>query len=203
MNIFNRHTLAAGFASAALILPGCAQAEPVSYEPEPTHSYIRATYTHMGLSRQSIEFIGLEGTFNLDTETPENSEIDVTVGIDNLVTVPGGEEFVTHLSSADFFNVEEFPEANFVLTSLEQDTDTTGTMTGDLTIHGVTQPVSFDVTLNYEGTHPMMSDFTALGVSATTQILRSDFGIDMYVPYVSDEVDLEIQLELISPIAAE
>ena len=71
-------------------------------------------------------------------------------------------------------------------------------MTGDLTIHGVTQPVTFDVTLNFQGDHPMMG-VPVLGVSASGEILRSDFGVGAYTPYVSDEVELNIQLELIVP----
>ena len=198
MTKFTRTLLASAVAGAAFLLP--AQAEVVSYQAEPTHSYVRATYTHLGLSHQGLEFPAISGTFDIDLDDPEASVIDVTIDMLALDTNTGGEEFYTHLSSSDFFNFEEFATAHFVATelSVSEEDNTKGTMTGDLTIHGVTQPVTFDVTLNFQGDHPMMG-VPALGVSASGEILRSDFGVGAYTPYVSDEVELNIQIELIVP----
>ena len=103
----------------------------------------------------------------------------------------------THLKSPDFFDADKFPTATFKSTKVEQTSPTTAKVTGDLTIHGVTKPVTLNVTLNKEDIHPMMKKDDA-GFTATGSILRSDFGIGNYVPMVSDQIDLYIEAEAIA-----
>ena len=97
-------------------------------------------------------------------------------------------------STSPSTNAEKSPTAKFVSTKVEKTGDKTAKLTGDLTLNGITKPVTLDVTLNKQGEHPMKKK-KAVGFSATTQIKRSDFGISYGVPNVPDEVDLEIQAE--------
>jgi len=102
------------------------------------------------------------------------------------------DRFIGHLNSAEVFNTAEFPTAHFVATGFETEDGVTGTMSGDLTIIGVTVPVTLDVTLN-----DLREDGTA-GFTATGTLVRSDWGptIGIYAGPVSDEVVLTINTEL-------
>ncbi len=120
-------------------------------------------------------------------------------------SIPASRPSHTHLRSADFFEVETWPEIRFVSTSVEPTGDTTALVTGDLTIKDQTHEVVLDVVLNYLGEHqlapfvPELADTEVAGFSATATILRSDFGLDMLVPLISDEVSLIIETELLRP----
>jgi polyisoprenoid-binding protein YceI len=146
----------------------------------------------MGFSFPHGIFSNIEGTLVLDEADISKSAVDVTIPLDKIAT--GIPKFDDHLKSKDFFNVEKTPTAKFVSTKVEKTGDKTAKLTGDLTLNGITKPVTLDVTLNKQGEHPMKKK-KAVGFSATTQIKRSDFGISYGVPNVPDEVDLEIQAE--------
>ena len=103
-------------------------------------------------------------------------------------------KFNEHLSSADFFDVAQFPQATFKSTSVTANGGNKFTVVGDLTIKNTTKPVTLDVTLNGAGPHPMIKK-QAIGFDATTTLKRSDFGLDMAAPAVSDEVSLRITTE--------
>src|SRR5690606_15131983 len=113
----------------------------------------------------------------------------------------GIKQFDDHLKSADFFDVKKFPEARFVSTKVEKTGEKTGKVTGDLTLNGVTKPVTLDVTFNNKGPHPMNQKPT-VGFSATGTVKRSDFGIKYALPAVTDEVQLQIEAEANSALAA-
>ncbi|MGP1276555.1 MAG: YceI family protein [Caulobacterales bacterium] len=196
------------FAAASLaafltapMLGGAALAEPVAYEFDRTHTAIRASWDHLGLSRQSIYFTDYEGVLLLDLEEPENSTVDVTFNLaDGFWVGADQERFENHLESADLFNTAEHPTARFVATSFETEDGQTGTMTGDLTLLGQTHPVSLNVTLNFSGPHPMSERQTA-GFSASGTLVRSEWGLGYAAPFVSDEIELSIETEL--SVAAE
>ena len=130
-----------------------------------------------------------------------------TITIDPAGIDTGVDAFDSHLMSADFFDVETFPEITFVSTAVEPTGDTTALVTGDLTIKDNTRPVVLDVTLNYIGEHQLaeyIPDFAGMevaGFSASTTLLRSEFGLGMMVPMVGDEVELIIETELLRPMA--
>ena len=98
------------------------------------------------------------------------------------------------MKNEDFFNVEKFPEMTFKSTGVTVTGENTGDVTGDLTLLGVTKPVTLHVTFNKAGKHPM-GDKYAAGFSATGTLRRSDFGMDYGLPMVSDEVELRIEVE--------
>ena len=192
------------FAAASLaafltapIMSGAAFAEPVAYEFDRTHTAIRATWDHLGLSRQSIYFTDYEGVLLLDLEEPANSTVDVTFNLAGGFWVGADQDrFEAHLEHSDLFHVEEFPTARFVAAAFETEDGETGTMTGDLTLLGQTHPVTLDVTLNHAGGHPFNPDRQVAGFSASTTILRSQWGMDYAVPAVSDAIDISIETEL-------
>ena len=103
-------------------------------------------------------------------------------------------KFDEHLRSAVFFDAEKFPASTFKSTNVEANGKDRLKVTGDLTIKGISKAVTLDVTLNHAGVHPM-TKLESIGFDATATIKRSDFGVGMYAPAVSDEVTLRITTE--------
>lgn len=194
----NRFAIA--LSAAAMIAPA-AFADPVEYEFDRSHTEIRASWDHLGYSRQSMQFTQYDGDLNLDLEDPSNSTVDIT-----FTLIDGGfwvgahhDRFVEHLNSGDLFNTAEYPTAHFVATGFETEDGTTGVMTGDLTLLGVTHPVSLDVTLNQQD--ETRDGRSKLGFSATATLNRSQWGLGYAVPAVSEEVILTIETELVEAAA--
>jgi polyisoprenoid-binding protein YceI len=171
---------------------GAAQAATKAYTIDPTHTQVHASYSHLGFSNIAIRFNTVEGEFMFDAAKPANSSLNIKVPISSLDT--GVQKFDEHLSSPDFFDVAKFPEATFKSTKVMEAGKGKLKLKGDLTIHGVTKPVEFNVTINGIGMHPMRKA-PAAGFDATTKIKRSDFGLGAYVPNVGDEVTLQITME--------
>ncbi|WP_118136071.1 YceI family protein [Oceanicella sp. SM1341] len=185
--------------AAAALVAVATQASAETYTPDPGHTNVRASWTHVGFSRQQLNFRTVTGTVELDKDDLNSAKIDMTIDTSSLDT--GVSALDEHLKSADFFDADEYGEAHFVSTSVEPTSDTTATVTGDLTIKDETHPVTLDVTLNAMGEHPLgqFMDFYKgdwIGVTATGTIKRSDWGLDMMVPAISDEIDLFISVEM-------
>ena len=183
--------LAAAFALAS----GAAlAADP--YTIDPNHTQIEYTYSHFGFSHITGRLNNVEGDFLFDAKDPTKSSIQVDVPISTItVGVPALD---TELVSPMFFDAAQFPLATFQSTAITSTAPDKLAVTGDLTIHGVTKPVTLDVTINKIGAHPMRG-VAAVGFDATATIKRSDFGISKYVPNVSDEVTLHITMEAFAP----
>ncbi|WP_291841487.1 YceI family protein [Maricaulis sp.] len=184
-------------ASAAFLLAGAAQAEPVNYAFDKTHTLIEASWDHQGYSTQRLQFTDYDGTLSLDLDTPANSTVDITFNlIDGFWVGANQDRFITHLNSGDFFETEVNPTAHFVATGFETEDGISGTMTGDLTMNGMTGPVSLDVVLNQTG--ETREGATKLGFTATGSLLRSAWDMGFAVPFVSDEISLFISTEVIA-----
>lgn len=185
-------------ATAALALIGAAaQAEPVPFEFDKSHTIIQASWTHQGYSTQFLQFTDYDGTLELDLETPSASTVDITFNlIDGFWVGASHERFIGHLNSEDFFETEANPTAHFVATGFDTEDGETGTMTGDLTMNGITNPVTLDVTLNKVG--ETQEGDTKAGFTATGSLMRSDWDMGFAVPYVSDEIELFISTELVA-----
>ena len=171
-----------------------------TYTFDKGHTKILFFWNHLGLSNQSARFDDFDGQLVFDPEKVETSKIDVTIktaSVDTDVPV-----FDDHLKSADFFNAEKHPEITFVSTGVRKTGIETGQVDGDLTINGVTKPVTLDVTFNFMGEHPLSAfnenykgaQYAAF--SARTRVLRSDFNVGLYAPLTSDTVDIMIETEL-------
>ncbi len=98
------------------------------------------------------------------------------------------------LTADNMFNTAKFPQATFVSTGITRTGENTGRITGDLTIAGVTRPITLDATFNGSGTHPASGEKVA-GFNATAMIKRSDFGLKQWLPIVGDDVALLIEAE--------
>jgi polyisoprenoid-binding protein YceI len=166
------------------------------YRTDPKHAYITFSYDHFGYSRPQVRWRSWSAELIWDSERPEKSSVSVV--IDATKPDSGVDAFDQHLRSPDFFNAAEFPQITFKSTSLTRNGPTTGRMVGDLTIKGVTKPVTLDVTLNRAADDSFASAYK-LGFSGKGIVKRSDFGVDKYAPNVSDEVTLTIEAEFVKP----
>lgn len=185
---FKRILLASALAAATF----GASAAGVTYKIDPTHTVVLATWNHFGYSNPSANFGGASGVIVHDVDAPEQSTVEVTLpmsGIDSFV--PKLDE---HLKSPDFFDAEKYPAATFKSTSVRALGEGHLEVTGNLDLHGVSKPVVLDVRLNKAAPHPMGNTPT-IGFDASATIKRTEFGIDKYVPMVSDEIALRITTE--------
>lgn len=181
-------------------------AEPVAlavaasgaYKTDPRHAYITFSYNHQGMSNPHIRWRNWTGELDWNAEDPAASAISVT--IDAASVDSGVDIFDGHLRSANFFDVDAYPEITFKSTSIERTGPNTGKIKGDLTIKGNTRSVTLDAVIN--GTaHDPENKIYKLGFTGTTSVNRSDFSVDAYVPYISDKVDIVINAEFVRSYA--
>ncbi|MGB3146560.1 MAG: YceI family protein [Paracoccaceae bacterium] len=169
-----------------------AHAAPEKYVLDPSHSQINFSYNHLGFSTTSGMFSGVNGEIMFDQEDPAASSVSVSFPVKSMMT--GWQERFDHFMSPDFFDATDDEMVSFSSTAIEVTGDNTALITGELTLNGVTKTVVLDAVLNQAGDHPMENKPWA-GFSATTELLRSDYGLEMYAPYVSDEVKISISIE--------
>jgi polyisoprenoid-binding protein YceI len=170
-----------------------------TYTIDPAHSSADFKVRHLMVSNVRGEFSGISGTVAFDDQTPANSKVEAKIPAATVQTRDAQRD--THLKSADFFDVEKFPEITFVSKKVEKAGDGEHKVTGDLSIHGVTR----EVVLEVEGPTPEIKDpwgVTRMGASAKTKINRKDFGLVWNGPLetggvlVGDNVDIQLDLEL-------
>lgn len=166
-----------------------------TYKVDPTHAYINFSYNHLGFSNPTLSFDEFDIEVNLDTEDPTQST--VSVSIDPASVVAGSDVWKDHLVGENWFNVAEHPEITFASTSVAA-SDGGLEVQGNLTIKGSSQPVTLAVKINGAGPHPRSGD-PILGIDASAEVLRSAFGMDTAVPFVSDEVSITTTAELVGP----
>lgn len=138
--------------------------------------------------------------FGLLTIRNIQSKVDVTIKTASIEM--DDQKWNDHLKNADFFNVEQYPEMTFKSTNVEVTGENTANVTGDLTLLGVTKPVTLNVTHNKTGAHPMNGK-SGIGFSATGTLKRSDFGMNYGLPAVGDDVELRIEVEAYDETSAE
>lgn len=184
------------FAKALLITsmfaatPAFAAAE--KYTIDPSHTYVLFSINHLGFSDTVGRFDDTSGTLMLDHDAPEKSTVSASIKVASINTV--SKDLNEHLQKPDWFDAAKYPEMKFVSTSVKLTGKDTADITGDLTLHGVTKPVTLKAKLNKADYFQMMNAWVA-GFNAETTIKRSDFGMAAYVPMVSDEVKITISTE--------
>ena len=188
-------TLASGLAFGLVLgfapLSGALAAD--TYKLDPSHSQILFSWDHLGFSTTHGLISGFEGEMTVDPDDLSKSSVKLELNLADLMNT-GWKARDEHFLSADFFNAAENPVVTFQSTAVEPTGDDTAKITGDLTIAGTTKPIVLDAKLNKVGEHPVNKKSWA-GFDATTQLKRSDFGVDKFTPFVSDEVDVRISLE--------
>jgi polyisoprenoid-binding protein YceI len=141
---------------------------------DPVHSVAEFKVKHMMISNVKGQFTAIKGTLAYDEKDVTNSRVEASIDASSIST--GDPQRDAHLKSADFFDAEKYPALTFRSTGIQRTGDGELAVTGDLTIHGVTKQVVFDV----EGPTPSGKDpwgNTRVGLSATTKINRKDFGL--------------------------
>lgn len=162
------------------------------YVFDTAHTQILFFVNHLGFSMSQGEFHDYDGGFTFDRENPENSSIDVSIKTASIDM--DSEKWDDHMRNADFFDVENHPEMTFKSTNIEVTGDNTANITGDLTLLGVTKPVTLAVTHNKSGQHPFNKKMVA-GFSATATIQRSEWGMNYGLPGVGDDVEIRLEVE--------
>ncbi|WP_324075580.1 MAG: YceI family protein [Erythrobacter sp.] len=167
-----------------------------TYAADPGHSLIGWEVSHFGFSDYFGIFGDVAGTLVLDPANPDAAKVDVTIPVANVTTASKG--LTAHLlrpgkdgGAPDFFGPAPAP-ARFVSTSVKAK-GMTAIITGDLTLNGITKPVTFEAEFVGAGNNPYNKKAT-VGFEAETEIKRSDFGVNYAIPFVSDEVELEISV---------
>ncbi len=191
-----RHLLS----TALLLTTGLAFAAPQSFKLDVPHTQVYFTVNHLGFSNSTGLLSIKEGTLSFDDADWSKSKLDVTLNVGSLQM--GDKTWNEHLSDKQFFNVAQFPTMRFVSSKVEKTGDNTGKVTGNLTLLGVSKPVSFQITKNKIDVHPMMKDKLYAGFSATGSLKRSDFGMNAYSGAIGDAVSFRIEAEAGAPIAA-
>jgi len=171
-----------------------AQAAPVTYTIDNSHTYPHFTYNHLGFSNQTHKFDKTSGSVVLDRKAKTGS-VDVTIDATSVNT--GYALFNEHLKAADFFDTTVYPTLTFKSSKMRFKGDQPVSVAGDLTIKGVTKPVTLKITHFKCQPHPMLK-VEACGANATTQVKRSEFNMGKNVPYVSDEVTLTLAIEAVN-----
>lgn len=197
-------------AAAAATLPAIAQmpkevpgkADPKrvtagTYKTDSAHTQIAFTVNHLGFNAYHGIFGDPAGTLTIDPANPATTKVDIEIPMSGITTTSA--KLTEHLKAPDFFDVAKFPTARFQSTSVTVK-GTDATIVGNLTLKGVTKPVTLQAKFIGAGKGPM-NQLETIGFEATTTISRSAFGVSYGVPFVSDEVPLQITVAFEKPKA--
>lgn len=192
-----RSALSAG--AAALMIgafDGSAAAEPARYEIDPAHFSVVFNADHIGYAPTWGMFLRGGGGFTFDETALALSDLEVTVEAASVFTNHDGRD--NHLRGNDFLMADAHPDIRFVMTNAVATDDRKGEITGDLTIRGVTKPVTLEVVWNKSDTYPFGGAYV-IGITATTTIKRSEWGMTYAIDggLVGDDVPIVIELEAI------
>ena len=165
-----------------------------SYVLDPAHGKITWSVSHMGFSTYVGQFSDVSANLELNSANPEASSLDASVRMDSVGTFSDGLD--KHLKTADFFDTASHPTASFRATSIRPTDADSADITGNLTLRGVTRPVTMEVEFNQAG--PSMGGVYKAGFDGEATIKRSEFGITYGIPMgLGDDVKLHIEGEFI------
>jgi len=184
----------AGFVAVSASAQNAPSTDPASvqagtYALESNHARVLFSVSHMGFSTWYGDFYGATGTLSIDPKNPATAKLEVTIPVASVAT--HNATLDGELKSADWFDAGNFPAISFKSTKVTVTGPKTATVTGDLTFHGVTKPVTLEASFKAAGTNPMSKAFTT-GFEVKGKLKRSEFGVTKYVPLVGDEVELII-----------
>lgn len=167
-----------------------AQVLAVEYQIDPAHSAVTFEIGHLGVSMTPGRFNEFSGYYSFEQADMSDIDVSLTIASESIDTNHSDRD--KHLRSPDFFDARQYPEITFTSTGFDG-TSEQGTLTGEMTMLGETRTVSFAVTKVGEGDDPWGG--YRHGLVAQTTIMRSDFGMDYFIPGVSDETDIKVFIE--------
>lgn len=185
--------LASGAAAADPTTRDPAQVPAGSYELDPRHASLLVKVPHMGgFSRYTMRFRTLSGAFTYDPAAWQTSKVTISVDPRSIDT----EDNIFNRTVAGYFEPDKYPVISFTSTGLTTGEDGKGQLQGDLTLHGVTKPVTLDVEFNGVGPG-LLGAGTRMGFSGAGRIKRSEFGVTGGRPFAGDTVDLVFEVEFV------
>jgi len=187
----------------SLLATAVAAADPTSRDPmkapagnyalDPRHAGLIVKIPHMGgFSHYTMRFNKLEGSFSYDPAAWQSTKVNITIDPKSIDT----EDNIFNKTVAGYFEPDKYPTIQFVSSGLTSDAEGHGQLNGDLTFHGVTKPVTLDVTFNGSGPG-MLGAGTRMGFSGSGTIKRSDFGVTAARPFAGDMIDLLFEVEFV------
>lgn len=190
--------------------PMLADVAAADYSLEKTHAFMTVKVGHGGgISAYRISFTDFDADLSFDPADPEAASLSFTINPLSVETNYPGDYKAGHADSqweswnedvardGKWLNADAFPEITFVSTDIAKTGDLTGTVTGDLTLLGVTKPVTLDVTYNGVANPPWFGERDVIGFDASTTVMRSEFGMAAAIPSISDEVQVEFSGEFL------
>lgn len=190
--------------------PLLAEVAAGAYSLERNHAFMTITAGHNGgVSQYRISFTDFDAFLDFDPAAPEASSLSFAINPTSVETNYPGDYKAGHPESqwdswnedisrdAKWLNSDVHSEITFVTTDIAKTGDLTGTVTGDLTLLGVTKPVSLDVSYNGVANPPWFGERDVIGFDATTTVLRSEFGMAAYIPNISDEIAVSFSGEFL------
>ncbi len=163
------------------------------YELDMTHASVLFKINHLGFSTYVGRFETVDASLDFEADDPTSAQLEATVEIASLDIA--NDEFAETLIGADWFDAAAFPQAVFRSTAIEVTGETTGRLSGDLTLHGVTAPITLDVAFNGGDRDLLRGGRYIVGFSASGVIDRTTFGVDRFAGVITNDVALEIEAE--------
>ena len=190
------------FLSLCLFIVACAtppvkvasEAPTGNYKLDPTHASVTWSLSHAGLSNYTARFNDISGVLDFNASAPENSSVNIRIDPRSVST--GLDKFDEELaSSSKFFDADTYPDIRFASRAINITGASSGQITGDLTLKGITKPITLDVIFNGAG-KSFGNPGKTLGFSATGKFMRSDFNMSHLVAFgIGDEITLRIETE--------
>ncbi|KAA0121164.1 polyisoprenoid-binding protein [Methylobacterium sp. P1-11] len=190
--------LASGLLALLVTTPVLAQTPPTrdpaqiqagTYAVDPGHTQVGWRVSHMGFSNYAGGFSDVSGTLELQPKNPSAAKLSVKIPVASVTTTSA--KLTDELKGDQWLDAAKFPDMTFVSTKVAPEGKDRAKVTGNLTLHGVTKPVTLDVTLVGAGVNPLSKKYT-VGFEATGTLKRSEFGVKTYVPLIGDELHLTI-----------
>lgn len=195
-NLFLTVSLAFAASCASALAPNVnsdpTALKPGNYELDRNHAALLFKVGHLGFSKYVGRFERFDVSLTFDAENPESAKIEAIIDMTSLDVA--NDPFANILMGPNWFDANQFPETIFRATGIEIAGDNAGVMKGDLTMHGVTQPIVMAVTFNGGGFDRLRGAYV-IGMSAQTTVSRRSFGVSRFGILVSDNVELEIEAE--------
>lgn len=188
--------------SRSLVFGAALLAAPVpvfaqDWQVDPSHASILFQVEHLGFSNVQGTFRDFDIEVGFDPDDLEATTATVTIDAASVDTLWEARD--EHIRNEDFLDVESYPEITFTSTGVEMTGENTADITGDLTLHGETAPVTFAATLNKLDVSPLDDSKRIAGFTMTGEIDRTEFGVDLMAPAIAAIIPVTINVELIGP----